>query len=108
MAPYLPGAAATISSVMLPAKLLRSVKPVPAPVTTLSDTPAPKSKSFVAVVGADPLFSDPELPAAAAVTSRGFVWLSPLYSWMYSRPNRVMALANVAVTVSAPPTTLLA
>ena len=71
---------ATRSSVMLPYAKSREVKPEPAAVTVLSETPAPKIKSLALVVVAVPLFNDAEDPLADAVTSTGLIALIPAYS----------------------------
>jgi hypothetical protein len=65
---------------MLPYARSRETKPEPAAVTVLSETPAPKTKSFALVVVAGPLFKDEEDPLADAVTSTGLTALIPAYS----------------------------
>src|SRR3954470_11168171 len=105
---YDPGEAATRSSVILPYATLRALKPDPAAVTTLSDTPAPKISVLGVVVIAVPLFNVDDVPLADTLTSTGFKASTPAYSWMYTTPNAPTALWNVAVTVSRPPAMLVA
>ena len=78
------------------------MKPVPAVVTVLSDTPAAKRRSLAWVVVTAPLLMDAELPAADALTSTGDTLARPEYSCRYTMPNDLIDVPNVAVTVFEP------
>jgi hypothetical protein len=46
---------------------------------------------------------DADVPTADALTSTGDAVATPEYSCTYTMPNEVSAVANVALTVFAPP-----
>jgi hypothetical protein len=71
---------AVLSSVPFPLRVERSVYPDPAAVTSFVDSPAPKRRSFGAVVVTGPLFIAAPEPVAAAVASTGEEVLIPEYS----------------------------
>ena len=60
--------------------MIRLLNPLPAAVNVVSGLPAPTISSLAAVVVAEPLFAVVPVPLPLAVTSRGLLVLSPLYS----------------------------
>src|SRR5690348_4728332 len=95
----------TRSSVRLPKAWSRVVKPVPW-VTVTSDAPAAKRRSWAWVVFTAPLLMDGDVPAADALTSTGDFLARPEYSCRYRRPNELIAVPKLALTVFGPPRTL--
>jgi len=108
VATYEPATVTFRSMVMLPKAVDRVVKPAPGWVTLPREAPAPNSRSLALVVATVPVVIALAVPVAALVTSRGSALSIPEYSLIYSRPNELMAVAKVAVTVLAPPATFLA
>ena len=81
---------------------------MPPAVTSTEEPPELNNSSFACVVVTLPLFIPRLVPVATVCVSSGLDLSTPEYSWTYTSAQPLIAVANAAVTVFAPPATFLA